>query len=70
MTSAANYTLRDIAVHGNASNYTCGLPPENSLHIFRSADDSNYPWPGMTIGLTILAINAWCTDQVEIYIYI
>jgi solute carrier family 5 (sodium/glucose cotransporter), member 9 len=63
MSAAANYTLLDAALHNN--NRSCGLPPENSFHIFRSADDPNYPWPGLVFGLTILALNAWCTDQVQ-----
>lgn len=61
--AASNYTYKDAALYGNR---TCGFPPENSYHIFRSADDGGYPWPGMTLGLTILAINAWCTDQVRV----
>ena len=61
-TAAANYTFLDVALHNNR---TCGLPPENAFHIFRPADDPSYPWPGMVFGLTILAINAWCTDQVS-----
>ena len=60
MRSAANYTYLDVALYGNR---TCGLPREDAMHIFRSAE-ADYPWPGMIGGLTILAINAWCTDQV------
>src|SRR6218665_872878 len=62
MGAAANYTYRDAALHGNR---TCGFPPEDSFHIFRSADNPSYPWPGMVFGLTVLALNAWCTDQVS-----
>ena len=59
--AAANYTFRDVSLYGNR---TCGMPLDNSWHIFRPADDGSYPWPGMIFGLTILATNAWCTDQV------
>ena len=46
-------------------NRTCGTTPDNAWHIFRPADDPSYPWPGLVFGLTILATNAWCTDQVS-----
>ena len=62
MGAAANYTYYDVSLFGNR---TCGFPPEDSFHIFRPADDGSYPWPGMVFGLTILATNAWCTDQVR-----
>ena len=65
MKSAANYTLSDVAIHGASSNYSCGMPLYNAFHIFRPADDGSYPWPGLIFGLTILATNAWCTDQVD-----
>ncbi len=61
MEAAANYTYLDQALYGNRS---CGMPVDNAFHIFRPADDGSYPWPGLTLGLTILATNAWCTDQV------
>ena len=64
MHSAANYTLLDAALHHN--NRSCGLPPDNSFNIFRPVDDPGYPWPGMVFGLTVLALNAWCTDQVKL----
>lgn len=60
MGAAANYTYRDAGLYGNR---TCGFPPEDSFHIFRAADSPSYPWPGMIFGLTVLALNAWCTDQ-------
>lgn len=66
MSAAANYTYLDFGLYGNR---TCGFPPENSFHIFRSADDPNFPWPGMVFGLTILALNAWCTDQVTVSLF-
>ena len=59
--AAANYTYLDQALYGNRS---CGFPPEDSFHLFRSATDSSFPWTGMIFGLTILGTNAWCTDQV------
>ena len=60
--SGANYTFRDVSFYDNR---TCGFPPDDSFHIFRAADSGDYPWPGMVFGLTILALNAWCTDQVS-----
>ena len=56
----ANYTYLQQALHGNLS---CGVPRQAAFHIFRQPE-ADYPWPGMVVGLTILATNAWCTDQV------
>jgi len=65
LAAAANYSYVDEALYHN---HSCGFPPDNSFHIFRAADDPNYPWPGMVFGLTVLALNAWCTDQVILVI--
>ena len=59
--AASNQTYRDMALYGNRS---CGVPPERAWHIFHPATDSSYPWPGMVFGMTILALNYWCMDQV------
>uniref|UniRef100_A0A8C5DDS7 Sodium/mannose cotransporter SLC5A10 n=1 Tax=Gouania willdenowi TaxID=441366 RepID=A0A8C5DDS7_GOUWI len=45
-------------------NSTCHLPREDAMHLFRDAVTGDLPWPGMTLGLTILATWYWCTDQV------
>ncbi|VDI82727.1 solute carrier family 5 (sodium/glucose cotransporter), member 1 [Mytilus galloprovincialis] len=42
----------------------CGIPPDNAMHLFRSADDGSLPWPGIMFGLTISAVWYWCSDQV------
>jgi hypothetical protein len=34
------------------SNTTCGLPPDDYFNLHR-APDRDFPWPGMTFGLTI-----------------
>ena len=44
-------------------NLSCGFVPENSFHIMRGID-SDYPWPGLVFGLTLLATYYWCTNQV------
>ncbi len=62
MEAAANYTYRDVALYDNR---TCGMPNPRAFHIFQPATSSTYPWPGMIIGLTILATNYFCTDQVS-----
>ncbi|KAK2157410.1 hypothetical protein LSH36_192g01047 [Paralvinella palmiformis] len=59
--SASNHTYEQHGLYGNMS---CGFPPDNSFHIFRSVDDPGYPVTGMLFGLTILATDAWCTNQV------
>ncbi|XP_071387569.1 sodium/mannose cotransporter SLC5A10 isoform X2 [Centroberyx affinis] len=45
-------------------NSTCHLPRQDAMHLFRDATTGDLPWPGMTLGLTILATWYWCTDQV------
>ena len=50
----------------NISFASCGYPPSNWDHIFRSPDDPNYPWPGIIFGLTISSVWYWCSDQVDL----
>uniref|UniRef100_A0A3Q2D4K3 Sodium/mannose cotransporter SLC5A10 n=1 Tax=Cyprinodon variegatus TaxID=28743 RepID=A0A3Q2D4K3_CYPVA len=45
-------------------NSTCHLPRADAMHLFRDAVTGDLPWPGMTLGLTIIATWYWCTDQV------
>ena len=41
-----------------------GNPPtERFFNLWRSSDDSNYPWTGMLFGAPILGVWYWCTDQ-------
>lgn len=47
-------------------NSTCHLPREDAMHLFRDAVTGDLPWPGMTLGLTILATWYWCSDQVHL----
>ncbi|KAH1180481.1 hypothetical protein KIL84_009317 [Mauremys mutica] len=42
----------------------CYTPRADSFHIFRDAITGDLPWPGLTFGLSILALWYWCTDQV------
>ncbi|XP_023600788.1 solute carrier family 5 member 4 isoform X2 [Myotis lucifugus] len=42
----------------------CYTPRPDSFHIFRDAVTGDIPWPGMIIGMTIVAAWYWCTDQV------
>lgn len=46
-------------------NSTCHLPRQDAMHLFRDAVTGDLPWPGMTLGLTILATWYWCSDQVR-----
>ncbi|KAK7087212.1 hypothetical protein V1264_021288 [Littorina saxatilis] len=48
----------------NYSYAKCGIPPDNSWHLIRSADDGGLPWPGVMFGLTISSVWYWCSDQV------
>nr|CAK19000.1 solute carrier family 5, member 11 [Squalus acanthias] len=45
-------------------NSTCGLPRDDAFHIFQHPINSDFPWPGVIFGVTILSIWYWCTDQV------
>ncbi|XP_017313348.1 sodium/glucose cotransporter 5 [Ictalurus punctatus] len=45
-------------------NTTCHLPRPDAMHLFRDPVHGDLPWPGMTLGLSILATWYWCTDQV------
>ncbi|XP_052076861.1 sodium/glucose cotransporter 4-like isoform X1 [Mytilus californianus] len=57
MNSAANYTLL------NQSFYSCGMPREDALHIFRSPKTGDIPWTGALTGLSFLGLYVWCQDQ-------
>ncbi|XP_009089990.1 sodium/myo-inositol cotransporter 2 [Serinus canaria] len=45
-------------------NSSCGLPREDAFHIFRDPLNSDLPWPGVLVGMTIPSLWYWCTDQV------
>jgi len=61
MSAIPNTTMQHRMNH---SQFSCGVPPDNSLHFIRSADDSRFPWPGVFFGVTIASMWYWCTDQV------
>uniref|UniRef100_A0A6Q2XKT9 Sodium/mannose cotransporter SLC5A10 n=1 Tax=Esox lucius TaxID=8010 RepID=A0A6Q2XKT9_ESOLU len=59
--------LTGNTITGNSQiipNSSCHLPREDAMHLFRHPVTGDLPWPGMTLGLTILATWYWCTDQV------
>ncbi|CAG0918286.1 unnamed protein product, partial [Notodromas monacha] len=45
---------------------TCGDPPSDAMHLFRSAvpGKADIPWTGVVFGLPVSAVWYWCTDQV------
>ncbi|XP_051905014.1 sodium/myo-inositol cotransporter 2 isoform X2 [Hippocampus zosterae] len=45
-------------------NTTCGIPREDSFHLFRDPVDSDLPWPGVFIGMSVPSMWYWCSDQV------
>ncbi|NWV39094.1 SC5AA protein, partial [Grantiella picta] len=45
-------------------NTTCHLPRADAMHLFRDPVSGDLPWTGMTVGLSIMAMWYWCTDQV------
>ncbi|KAK7496562.1 hypothetical protein BaRGS_00012214 [Batillaria attramentaria] len=58
--AAANYTLADPA------NYSCGLPRDDYMHIWRDPVTGDIPWTGAVFGLTTLGLWVWCADQLMI----
>ncbi|XP_061701068.1 sodium/myo-inositol cotransporter 2 isoform X2 [Syngnathoides biaculeatus] len=46
------------------ANTTCGVPREDSFHIFRDPVDSDLPWPGVVVGMSVPSMWYWCSDQV------
>lgn len=47
-------------------NTTCGIPRDDAFHIFRDPVNSDLPWPGVIIGMSIPSMWYWCSDQVAI----
>lgn len=45
-------------------NSTCGIPRDDAFHIFRDPVNSDLPWPGIIIGMSIPSMWYWCSDQV------
>ena len=64
MSAIPNTTILHRMVGDDSSRFSCGIPPDNSLHFIRAADDDNLPWPGVLFGLSVISIWYWCTDQV------
>ncbi|XP_008328125.1 sodium/myo-inositol cotransporter 2 isoform X2 [Cynoglossus semilaevis] len=45
-------------------NSTCGMPRADSFRLFRDPVNSDLPWPGIIIGMSIPSMWYWCSDQV------
>ncbi|XP_041633693.1 sodium/myo-inositol cotransporter 2 [Cheilinus undulatus] len=45
-------------------NSTCGIPRADAFHIFRDPVNSDLPWPGVIIGMSVPSMWYWCSDQV------
>ncbi|KAK3083218.1 hypothetical protein FSP39_017129 [Pinctada imbricata] len=58
MTAASNLTL------ANQSKYSCGMPRNDSYHIFRDAVTADIPWTGAVLGLSIMGMYTWDNDQI------
>ena len=65
MSAIPNTTIVQRMTDGDRARFGCGIPPDNSLHFFRAADDDSLPWPGVIFGLSIISVWYWCTDQVR-----
>nr|XP_006820114.1 PREDICTED: low affinity sodium-glucose cotransporter-like [Saccoglossus kowalevskii] len=46
----------------NAS--TCRDPSEDAFHIFHGLEDPNQPWLGTVLGVAIVTMWYWCSDQI------
>ncbi|KAK6960618.1 sodium/glucose cotransporter 5, partial [Biomphalaria glabrata] len=46
------------------SNYTCGFPRKDFMHIWRDPVKGDIPWTGAAFGLTLIGIWFWCSDQI------
>nr|XP_019957335.1 PREDICTED: sodium/myo-inositol cotransporter 2-like [Paralichthys olivaceus] len=44
-------------------NSTCGIPRDDAFHIFRDPVNSDLPWPGVIIGMSVPSMWYWCSDQ-------
>jgi SSS family solute:Na+ symporter len=63
ISGACVLTLLGLHEIGGFSGLRAALPPE-FFHMIKPASDPVYPWPGTTLGVVILGIWYWCTDQV------
>ncbi|XP_025910143.1 sodium/glucose cotransporter 2-like, partial [Nothoprocta perdicaria] len=42
----------------------CGRPPPDAFRLLRPPGSAELPWPGLLLGMSVLAAWYWCTDQV------
>lgn len=56
--------LTALGLHhvGGFAGLRATLPPD-FFHLIKPASDPSYPWPGTTLGVVVLGIWYWCTDQ-------
>lgn len=47
------------------SNTSCGIPRDDAFHLFRDPVNSDLPWPGVILGMSIPSLWYWCSDQVN-----
>ncbi|XP_068956874.1 solute carrier family 5 member 4-like isoform X2 [Petaurus breviceps papuanus] len=45
-------------------NPECYMPKEDSFHLFQDPITGELPWPGILIGMNLVSVWYWCTDQV------
>ncbi|XP_041462641.1 sodium/myo-inositol cotransporter 2-like [Lytechinus variegatus] len=48
----------------NDTNTSCGYPREDAFSMMRHPLTSDQPWPGTIIGIMVIGVWYWCTDQV------
>ena len=64
---AGSVVLTVLGLHevGGFEGLRAALPPD-FFHMIKPMNHSVYPWTGTTIGIVILGIWYWCTDQVNV----
>ncbi len=53
------------STHLNDTNSSCGVPRIDAFHMMRDPIDSDQPWPGTIMGIMVIGVWYWCTDQVR-----
>ena len=55
-----SYSIPSSSLYSNTS---CGLPKDDYLNLIRDAQ-SDFPWPGMSLGLLFIAVWYWCSEYI------
>ena len=60
-----SYSISSSALYSNTS---CGIPKDDYFDLVRGIE-SDFPWPGMSLGLLISSVWYWCSEYLfKIYL--